>query len=105
MKTEIETTTQHTPGPWEYARTDQFDESLDVFESKTARTLFRSINTLPKKEAEANARLIAVAPELLDACEGLFEVIEARVRGAELSNVKELLYAGRAAISKAKGQP
>lgn len=50
-----------TQPPWEYARTDQFDQSIDIFESKTARTLFRSINSLPIEEAEANCKAVCEA--------------------------------------------
>lgn len=51
--------------------TDQWDESIDIFESKTSRTLFRTISSLPKAEAQANAQLAACLPELLEAAKVL----------------------------------
>lgn len=56
-----------TPGPLEQARTDQYDQSIDIFQAPNGRTLFRTINSLPIEEAEANAkRLVALwnAPDM-----------------------------------------
>ncbi len=55
------------PGPWEYAHTDQFGQSFDIFESKTARTICRTVSTMQNSEAESNAVLISIAPQLMKA--------------------------------------
>jgi hypothetical protein len=55
--------TTHTPGPW------QFDTDSDTIDSADGRQLAGVFG--PKLEAHANARLIAAAPELLAALEGL----------------------------------
>lgn len=86
---------KHTPGPWEFAATDQFDQSLDIFESKTARTLFRTINSLPKEEALANASLSSAAPDLLLALEMICESCPLN---------QELNIVARAAIARAEGR-
>lgn len=62
------TKTQHTPGPWEHAITDQYSQSVDIFESGNARTIARTVLNYPIKTQEANARLISAAPDLLEAC-------------------------------------
>lgn len=55
----------HTSGPWEYANTNQYTpEQFDIFESRNARTIARTING-PKELSEANAKLICAAPALL----------------------------------------
>lgn len=59
--------TQHTPGPWENCETNAYRDTIDVFESKTARTLFRTCNSLPISEQIANAHLISAAPDMLEA--------------------------------------
>jgi hypothetical protein len=62
--------TQHTPGPWVTMPTN------DGFAIKEKELLERGfsdriaeINHYPKETAQANARLIAAAPELLEALE------------------------------------
>ncbi len=56
--------TQHTPGPWTVDRS--VNGELEPFDSKD-RHLLNSHSELPLAEREANARLIAAAPDLLDA--------------------------------------
>ena len=108
----------HTPGPWKY-ETSKFPGSRLVFAPYTGpleRTVhFVACNVaarhhLPSRhqeaEAEANARLIAAAPELLAACKAVIkEAYVSENHGepptAEMSaDVLEVL---RAAIAKAEG--
>lgn len=56
----------------------------------------------PREEEIANARLIASAPDLLDACERALEVIEFAYMNAP-TQPKEILQL-RAAIAKAMGE-
>ena len=60
-------TTEHTPGPWELRRRfDVYEGSGGMYIGST-----RGNSPLPELIAardEANARLIAAAPELLEAC-------------------------------------
>ena len=65
---------KHTRGPWKfsddsaYFKTNPFSvyvQGLGVHKTTVANIPFRK--TIPEDEARANARLIAAAPELLDA--------------------------------------
>lgn len=91
--------TKHTPGPWCLS-----DESPMIIQDE-CKVIVGSASTYPnsgyfpgQKEAEANARLIAAAPELLEACEGLLGLAE---RDGWLHVA---VNAARAAIAKAKGE-
>lgn len=60
---------KHTPGPWRVG-----DAGATVFGPKTeapspVRIATVTNNAIPSDAQRANARLIAAAPELLDACE------------------------------------
>lgn len=103
---------KHTPGPWHYSgeispcgyevkhplycgevRADESDRYLgSVCEIQSAD----HVDGISNEEAEANARLIAAAPELLDACEACL----ARDDIAD----DELGVMLRAAIAKARGE-
>ncbi len=99
------TNTKHTPGPWKY------NHGLTYF-----RKAHRLIHTelvvgakgewvaavindyedgTPVKVQQANARLMAAAPELLEALEGLLDTNKDTV---------DAVIAAKAAIAKAKGE-
>lgn len=82
---------KHTPGRWMVAGRDQND-SIDI----KADGLFiaEAIGGLADGEQEANARLIAAAPDLLEALNGLLHNYGSR----------KAQNAATAAIAKAKGQ-
>ncbi len=66
----------HTPGPWQLER-DVFEVSdfwAYIWDSEHAGTI-AGIDYYPEGEgdAKANARLIAAAPELLEALQGLVD--------------------------------
>ena len=63
---------EHTPGPWEVT-----EDLMHVYapDTDTAITNDRSFCYPNHAEAEANARLIAAAPELLAACEAAEQCI------------------------------
>jgi hypothetical protein len=83
--------TKHTPGPW------TAKANLDVVDSNGERVA-RLASTRGKYEyEEINARLIAAAPELLDALQEL-------VNGPECGGDHGAMYRNaRAAIAKATG--
>jgi len=78
----------HTPGPWTFRGPIVFSDFSCV-----ASCDFGASQTVPVSEAEANARLIAAAPELLEACRqalfaiptthGAFQTIAAAIAKAE----------------------
>lgn len=98
---------QHTPGPWAVhpvsARVDAFSGGtpLPVCE------LLWPTDERSEAETEANAHLIAAAPEMLDALDGLTPILEAAESNAsgnpEWAWVSKRINAARAAIGKARG--
>jgi len=99
--------TKHTPGPW--AVEDIKSQGTMVYRRiHVGKTALGAISAykLPKgrdAEAEANARLIAAAPELLAA----LEIAEGFISGFEGDELQEgvdwMLSTIRAAIAKAEG--
>jgi hypothetical protein len=63
MKTE---STQHTPGSWNVQRLTPSAKTWRLLDSQWQIALF-SFENLPKVQDDANARLIAAAPDLLAA--------------------------------------
>ena len=60
---------KHTPGPWEYEKTASHTNGREyfiVYHQENGVVADMPYNHI--KNAEANARLIAAAPELLEAC-------------------------------------
>ena len=80
-------TTKHTPGPWEWQR--PFSRNLAKCLSGGGRPLLRCIDV-----SDANARLIAAAPDLLEALK------RSRAQWIHSVNADYCL----AAIAKAEGQ-
>lgn len=98
----------HTPGPWMIQSRDN-DLLFDVVDSRTESKLiagpFRHELPTVKGNSEtiANARLIAAAPELLEALETIVCWQDVDSIGARLTSAQMLTQA-RAAIAKAKGE-
>jgi hypothetical protein len=110
-------TNKHTPGPWEHGR------MLLPPKSKDRRCGFvvngpDVTDDLPTRicdlrvprgidgfaEGEANARLIAAAPELLSALEAMVEMFESHITGKPgPDDAAERWDRARDAVSKAKG--
>ncbi len=88
------TKTQHTPGPWE------IDFTMHGALAVRSKASFVATACRDTQYEQANAYLLAAAPELLDACEWLVKMCEAN--GYALDNPK--LHAARTAIAKAKGE-
>jgi hypothetical protein len=92
--------TKHTPGEWKVSsqtpcRVDTANGSITVSWTCNFDGGKR------EQEAEANASLIAAAPELLEACSLLLEAL----RSSNVSNglIRSAEDAARAAIAKARG--
>ncbi len=83
---------KHTPGPWEVS--PQVRAAVLIGVAKVS---------LPdgSEENRANARLIASAPDLLEALEAIVESVDAETAAI----FEHLVWAARAAISKATGEP
>lgn len=94
---------RHTPGPWT-AHINLRKLRYDIH-AESWRTLARVyLNDEPEllRQGHANARLIAAAPDLLQACEAL---VAAFPRSALDDDVAYSAWrAGRRAIAKARGE-
>lgn len=92
------TQSQHTPGPWIV----QGDTYVTVNSLIIAHCKQAGNTTL--EEAQANARLIAAAPELLEALEDLIGYAEHRFGDNDYYKNHGCMNKARAAIAKARGE-
>lgn len=104
---------RHTPGPWAYTtapegwcfNVHQADDA-DTNHPHSCDVAFMTVSCDPKAVQEANARLIAAAPELLDAlkhCESMLMSYSIdRVDHEQIED--KALTKIRAAIAKATGE-
>ncbi len=96
----------HTPGPWSAftAQVSQFSKtSRGTVAVEQTRAVVAELPARATAETEANARLIAAAPDLLAACQRIADWIE-ESDGDTGSMVRADAEAVRAAIAKARGE-
>ena len=103
-------TTKHTPGPWFYKHEKGWHDIVthhgELPDGSPNSWTVASINTRREPEHEANARLIAAAPELLEALQSSDRAMSTAKHGyafeivAHDSVVRTMI---RAAIAKATG--
>lgn len=95
---------KHTPGPWKYGRPWSLSYGCGLWlvtaestDRGKANVLMQGDcqNHLSAEEAEANARLIAAAPDLLEALQAVVRVADRKTAEFDLA---------RAALSRATGQ-
>lgn len=86
---------KHTPGPWASHHADGVVSAAVTAGNGTSRFV-----TVARHCSIDDARLIAAAPELLDACAFALTILEALGNGSG-----DAASACRAAIAKAEGQP
>ena len=98
-------TTQHTPAPWAI-NPSAFGERY-IFPFPGGHTIATVHNSAPNRPGDANARLIAAAPDLLAACQRAWEdqprCLRDRVMASRMDNCRCVSCALRAAIDKATG--
>lgn len=95
---------KHTPGPWFYRKGDEWSHSVvtrhgELPDGSPCYWTVASINKRREPEHEANARLIAMAPELLAAVTAAADLME-----QEDFATQTLVPKLRAAIAAARGQ-
>lgn len=90
---------QHTPGPW-YRSTSGRYIRYDMPPMTGANVCDLDVFGGPPDEAEANARLIAAAPDLLAAC----KLVVACYKGTTAHEQVPAWEAVLAAIAKAEGR-
>ncbi len=92
----------HTPGPWEAKRLDSHHSHIQSENGLIARTAL-GIDQ-PPEALHANARLIAAAPDMLEALEEARIALKHCVECMELNSLPESAFRTvRAAIAKATG--
>ncbi len=91
---------QHTPGPWEVAYYDKNGQAVVKSEHIEIATCWHHCVGAIEKEMKANARLIAAAPELLEALKGILAVASVRIDDPRIAQWD----AARAAIAIATGE-
>lgn len=117
--TEQKSTSKHTPGPWslphfaqpdvncecEYVLTDHLMGAVATVHCSGAGNDWKSHGDNPRfVEAVANARLIAAAPDMLDALEAALPVVEFAISYYGSSEAIDALALVRQAIAKAEGR-
>lgn len=101
---------KHTPGPWHQTRKHprQISDTRGFKIAKCLTTTKGANFEMTPAEAEANARLIAAAPDMLEALEGFVEMYVdfAESGDAGFFDAEETpqVIKARAAIAKAKGE-
>lgn len=90
---------QHTPGPWQIMVRDSVGDNIFT-ESKPYRRIANTYGDAD--EFQANARLIAAAPELLAALEELTDRVDTVLHAGYVGLNR--ITAARAAIAKARGE-
>lgn len=102
---------KHTPKPWHAARMNSTTINVVPHRIHGFRAMLVGgsdgqvvAHTFGKtaEETEANARLIAAAPDLLDAIKPLLSFLESELEGDEAHPFHKDLAAARAAIAKAE---
>ena len=100
------TETAHTPGPWNlvWRRNEQYPYPLSVLADDSGAWVARG----GKVSSEANARLIAAAPDMLEALQAIvdeFPVAAGTAKGIPHDEQGYgSIYRARAAIARATGE-
>lgn len=95
-------TEKHTPGPWTYEKATASHETWHVRSKKQG-----CIVALQGRTAQANAMLIAAAPDSLEAAKKLIEyedLLEAEDDVSAMLAYAEAVKLARKAIAKAEGK-
>lgn len=99
----------HTPGPWNTVNTRPTD-ALDLVvvfdaDSQCVCSVPKGSSNKPQQERRANARLIAAAPDLLEALQSTYDALCISYPLHSIDNDKRfgILSQARAAIAKATG--
>lgn len=95
----------HTPGPW---YSDEFEGITIFHDVKDRRFPICKLEPISDGEAEANARLIAAAPEILEALKfslaEWYQYDSANKRGGPMERARrQAIKMAEAAIAKAEG--
>lgn len=97
--------TKHTPGPWEVDAIDSTTIQIKAEGAVVAEVASASAFTRLSEEQRANARLIAAAPELLDALQNFADQMDGCMNWPDTTSSQialgDIANIARAAIAKA----
>ena len=94
---------KHTPGPWTVQRDFRGYGTFQIVEAgERERSLLMCGDAagVPRGEMQANARLIAAAPDLLESAESILLMLDGTDHSTKIDRMAQL----RAAIAKARGE-
>lgn len=100
-------TANHTPGPWAFKTAGNGDCGISASRTGYFAEAFADIRYAgedARAEALANARLIAAAPDILEAAKAIFEPLDAWDGMSECPITTAHIDVLRTAISKAEGK-
>ncbi len=99
---------QHTPGPWLAVDGSTTGRAVIAPEQPKVR---RNVAAVGGQNREANARLIAAAPDLFNALAAALDEIDQEIEQRKFggndeywASLQDISNAGRAAIAKARGE-
>jgi len=101
---------RHTPGPWAIRgqRIESEQHNVGDIAHIYCKDVSRSVRWDEDSTAQANAQLIAAAPELLEACKALCEEWENSFEGQDTgfddTALHEIVIMARHALLKAEGR-
>lgn len=102
---------KHTPGPWIVTDSGVFDRcgriivpEIKAHDVKDAAFSSGAVLKAQDDGGESNANLIAAAPDLLEALEGLLTAVSEHYTEDLNMDVVEAIIPARAAIKRAKGE-
>lgn len=100
----------HTPGPWTIHGWGEDNYEVNAADETVCNVPGFCDETVDSDRAEANARLIAAAPELLAVCQCIAGDLQAVIDGDDFSGMSDAEFFGvllrslNAAIAKAEGR-
>ena len=97
----MNTNAKHTPGPWENHKWNCEEHQISA-KGGTIALVSHSHSLVSEAEADANARLIAAAPDMLEALRACLGDLSDIVR-AEGGDESPAMIQARAAILQAEG--
>ena len=80
--------TKHTPGPWKINQTTLY-RGEEMISDESGQFIAGISN---RDESEANAKLIAAAPEMLDALKAVYDLIDSGVLVRDTSKDDDFAY-------------
>jgi hypothetical protein len=100
-----------TPGPWDWVGDDEIEQRYPPHRSVAEVVSLPKSADPDRKEQNANARLIAAAPELYDGCNAMLGLVQLILGRDDLSSeLREVLTTNHriaeaeAATAKARGE-